>query len=315
MILKDYEEEYTNDKLKGQGNKAEQQMAFYLKRFFSDNKDVFIFNNIYVKHNDEIAQIDHLILYKYGIFVIESKSCLGEFSYNKNDEWTRKTGTYFSGFASPYEQANRQIDVLLKHFDTKKEEIFGKAIGKLCFRFGGRDKKAFVAISDNAIITRPGERTKYDNYILKADKICDAIKKEMKKHSFLISLNPFSSVEDAIPPFSKETLNNLINEIILVDQETRKFKNKNKNKEKPVKIINNLELPIKNYCEYCEKENCKEIIYGCYGYYFHCIHCNKNNNIKVICPDCNKKAKLRKSKDNYYIKCLCGCDFLYYKNN
>ena len=68
MIEKEKQNEKTTNQLKQQGNSAEEQMAFYLRRAFADNKDVWVFNDLYVEHNGEIAQIDHLVLFKYGIF-------------------------------------------------------------------------------------------------------------------------------------------------------------------------------------------------------------------------------------------------------
>ena len=57
-------------------------------------------------------------------FIIESKSCLGEISYNKYDEWKRKTKNYQTGFQSPIKQVERQYDILIKNLDMKTPNLF-----------------------------------------------------------------------------------------------------------------------------------------------------------------------------------------------
>ena len=64
-----------HDKFADAGAKAEAQMAFYLKRAFSDDPDVWVFNDLRFRSDEEdVAQVDHLVMHRSGFIVIESKS-------------------------------------------------------------------------------------------------------------------------------------------------------------------------------------------------------------------------------------------------
>ncbi len=61
MILKETDEKELLNKFQEYGYNAEKQMAFYLKRAFQENNDIFVINDLRLEMNDDVAQIDHLI--------------------------------------------------------------------------------------------------------------------------------------------------------------------------------------------------------------------------------------------------------------
>ena len=74
------------------GEKHEKNVAFYLRRAFKDAPQTFVFNDFKFTHNNETAQIDHLILYRFGFvlvvaIVISGKVChrqLSKFNYKRS---------------------------------------------------------------------------------------------------------------------------------------------------------------------------------------------------------------------------------------
>ena len=60
VIIKDKDSIANASKNEAKGEAAEKQMAFYLNRQFGDSKDVFVFNDLRVERNSEVAQMDHL---------------------------------------------------------------------------------------------------------------------------------------------------------------------------------------------------------------------------------------------------------------
>ncbi len=67
MILKgrDKREHPESDKFSAAGAKAEEQMAFYLKRGFQHDEGTFVFNDLRFKdESGDAIQIDHLVLHK-----------------------------------------------------------------------------------------------------------------------------------------------------------------------------------------------------------------------------------------------------------
>ncbi|OUR87179.1 nuclease, partial [Gammaproteobacteria bacterium 42_54_T18] len=63
MIIKEKQIETmpTDSRLKA-GIKQEQDVAFYLRRAFKNRDDVMVFNDLRIIHDEEVAQIDHLIV-------------------------------------------------------------------------------------------------------------------------------------------------------------------------------------------------------------------------------------------------------------
>ena len=77
----------TDRALKIQGNKAEKGVAGIL---YSLGSDYHIFNNVMLKTGKGTTQIDHVVISRYGIFVIETKSHKGTIFGDCNSKmWTQ----------------------------------------------------------------------------------------------------------------------------------------------------------------------------------------------------------------------------------
>ncbi|MBM7074247.1 NERD domain-containing protein [Shewanella sp. 202IG2-18] len=123
MIAKEKVQVATNSATSVAGDKQERDVAFYLRREFKDHPSVFIFNDLKITHNDENAQIDHLILYPYGFILIESKSITGEIKVNKHEEWTRSYRGNWQGMPSPIKQVELQQKLLKELLNENKASI------------------------------------------------------------------------------------------------------------------------------------------------------------------------------------------------
>jgi len=74
MIIKERNsaEHQETDKFSVAGAEAEEKMAFYLRRMFSNDKNIFVFNDLRFKDDsDDRVQIDHLILHRHGFIIVE----------------------------------------------------------------------------------------------------------------------------------------------------------------------------------------------------------------------------------------------------
>jgi len=174
MILKEIDKKTNLKKFQKYGHEAEKQMAFYLKRAFQESNDIFVINDLRIGMNDDIAQIDHLILHRFGFIVVESKSVTSRISINEHGEWIRHYPKYSKGMPSPVNQGIRQIELLKKILTVECEHLLKKywmssaSIPK--FKYD-----VLVAISDNGIIKRDGNNI--INEVLKADQITEKIEK------------------------------------------------------------------------------------------------------------------------------------------
>ncbi len=172
MILKEIDKKEALIKHEEYGYKAEKQMAFYLKRAFQDNKDIHVINDLRLEMNDDVAQIDHLIIHRFGFLIVESKSVTSKISINEYGEWTRHYPKFTRGIPSPVNQARRQADFLKNFLMARTEYLLKKS---LIFQASVTDFKfdVSVAISDSGIINR-AKNTNLSE-VHKADQITDAI--------------------------------------------------------------------------------------------------------------------------------------------
>lgn len=71
------------------GEKQESQVSYFLHRYFGNNDNYRILNDLHIEVNGVKSQIDHLVIYKAGFIVVESKSIKGEVRVNSLGEWER----------------------------------------------------------------------------------------------------------------------------------------------------------------------------------------------------------------------------------
>ena len=281
-------------------------MAHYLKRAFGDDPEISVLNGIRLEYQSDSAQIDHLIIHKYGMIIVESKSVTGEVVINKYGEWARQFES-MRGMPSPIKQAERQGAFLKKYLDRCGPELprdFG-----IQRKFEKLPVNMLVAISDKAIIRRTEGWNSDD--VCKADLIPDRINKIIQDYqkgkSFLsFSVRPFTLSDDT----RKELSAFLIQaHVPLVTTGLSRPK-----RTTPAKPEKRPQTQTDYHCTKCSSTNIK-ILWGQYEYYFKCNECKQNTPIKQLCPTCNRKVKLRKDKDEFYAECAsCGESNLFYTN-
>jgi len=191
------------------GAEAERQMAFYLHRAYANDQDLYILNDLRLVDPAQpepdgspgVCQIDHLVLHRWGAFIIESKSVTDEVTVSADtsggDEWTRRFNGRDQGFASPIQQARRQAHFLRKLLHENRTNLLGKVptgLRTIVKLVAGSDQYGFanlpiqiiVAISDNGKIRRINKWTEptkpFRSYVCKADTVVDKITTEWKLH-------------------------------------------------------------------------------------------------------------------------------------
>lgn len=85
------------------GQYGEKYVADILERLPMEEYKVF--NDVYLKYKEMSVQIDHLIISKYGVFVIETKNYSGIiFGYEDSNNWTQYLGNNKYLFKNPIKQ-------------------------------------------------------------------------------------------------------------------------------------------------------------------------------------------------------------------
>jgi hypothetical protein len=150
----------TNNEIKGDA--AESQMAFYLRRYFGSSGDIHVINDACISIDKEYAQIDHLVITPFRIWLIESKSTSGRFVIDEQGQWVKHINDREYGMASPIQQAKLQAKILQGHFKkyNRRLNIFVP------------DVMIRIAVSADGII-QDGRECRSD--VIKADLLCDQI--------------------------------------------------------------------------------------------------------------------------------------------
>ena len=107
-------------RVKIKGFLGEKTVSFFLGRL---NKTKYkIINNIMLNLGDKTAQIDHIVVSNYGIFIIETKNYSGNIYGNDyDDKWTQRLGRKRYYFNNPLKQNYGHymaLKELLKEYDN-----------------------------------------------------------------------------------------------------------------------------------------------------------------------------------------------------
>ena len=298
------------------GYKAEKDNAYYLDFYFKDNPRNILLHDIRIEHNGEVAQIDHIIINRLGIEVLESKSFSGELTIKADGSLNVKYGNKIQTFPNPIEQNNRHVKILSEFLKENMElpqnlKLFGIPISST------------VLINPKTTLTND----KLPKGFLRADSFITDWKSRVDKMG---AITVFKTIGTIISLERAKDIANLLikhHKAKYFDYEKKysiKKDIKKKSSIKPMQMYMKesvLENPtiIKNHNTNCLCSKCKspnlEIRYGKYGYYFKCLFCNGNTAIKLTCSTSNCKPRLKKSKLNFYKICdICGANELFFKN-
>jgi len=332
LIIKDKVTKSGRSAKEKAGIKQELDVAFYLRRAFKEHDQVFIFNDLKVSHEQETAQIDHLVLYPYGFILIESKSITGEVKVNAQEEWTRSYHGKWQGMPSPIKQVELQQQLFREVLFQHKAEMLGKVLGLRQEGFGGRCWNNICAVSSNAIIHRDNMPNKISKQLVKSEFLVEKLNSIMKlRNSVLRAIN----IIDSRPNFSQSEMDIICRFILSQDVVQQPNKNitptlhninvtADKTSPSADSLILNKEAvwkapidieeskiavapPLKTLqltCKKCGLGPKLTASYGKYGYYTVCDNCNSNTSMKQSCPSCkSKKTKVSKKRESYTLNC------------
>lgn len=328
MIVKVREPSRSSDPRIKAGEEAELQMAHYLKRAFGDAPDIYVFNDLRLVRNDEVAQIDHLVVHRWGFAIIESKSVTGRIRVNDQLEFVRVSGRRQTGMRSPIEQARRQAMLLRDLLQDHRERLRDKKILGLMqggFRHALYD--LHVAISDQGVIERGRRRIPE---LMKADQVPGVISRRIsagERTAGLVGFILANEKQRQDAPSWVMTREEMIRvRRFLLDRhtphlgaDTQECSNDEGTAantgtgvqaDVPVgipdgpsvlKVIRPANLPV-FLCTHCHSQNVS--VKYAYSYYLACADCSKNTPLKLDCPTCKAVAKPRKRGKEFFAECV-----------
>ncbi|NEW61663.1 NERD domain-containing protein, partial [Sulfurovum sp. bin170] len=298
------------------GYQAEKDNAYYLDFRFKDNPRNILLHDIRIEHNGKTAQIDHIIINRLGIEVLESKSFTGTLSIKGDGSLNVKYGQKTQTFPNPIEQNKRHAEILANFIKENME-------------LPANIKLLGIPISSTVLInpkTTMGNDTLPKGFD-RADSFSTHWNESVDKMSTLTVFKTLGSIMsfDKVKKIADLLLNNHNPRAFdyIKKYPIRKEKKPQTVKQvEPIKsvikesisISNNLNSTKTTHCSKCQDTNI-EIRYGKYGYYFKCLSCDGNTSMKLTCSSKSCKPKLKKSKLNFHQVCeVCGLNELFFTN-
>ncbi len=277
-------------------------MAFYLRRTFGDEPNVHVFHNVHFDREGERAQIDHLLLHRFGLIVVESKSCKGRLEINEHLEFTRIYGKQRRGMESPIAQAERQAELLRSWLIDRRVELRDRKLLNLVQSgFRHCPIQVLAAISVDAEITRP--RGVDIPKVHKADQIPEVIRAYLARHKKGASLLTKDEPDWGIYRFSPGEMERLQRVFGEQSRETPQTPTPPP-PNAPSESSPAEQIPA-YVCAHCRSSRL-EIRFG-RSYYFKCLECGKNTPIKNQCRKCGSQTRTEKRKEQFFSVCE-NCD-------
>lgn len=313
------------------GLKGEKESVYLIDFHYAASPNWAVIHDLRVEHNGRTAQIDHLLINRWlECYVLESKHFHAGIKITEDGEFMRWNDFRhtFEGMPSPLLQNERHVAVLRDVVGTL--DLPTRLGLRITFAF-----QTFVLVSSRARIDRP---KKFDSSrVIKADQIKDRIWRDFDKENALVSL-----VRTAAKIVSSETLRDVAQQLAhqhrpaawpipnpvglapapapstalaapapSVAEPGGPISVKPAKSEKPPGPA----VPATNgpQCKSC-RDHMGSILYGKYGYYFQCTHCQTNTAIKFTCLP-GHKPRLRKAGGEFFRDCPeCGSSALYFTN-
>ena len=322
------------------GANGERQMAHYLHRHLADDAEVHVLHDLRLRDPEQpeqtgdagTCQIDHLVIHRWGMFIIESKSVTSEVRVRPDgsggDEWTRMWNGAEKGIASPIRQAKRQGEFLRTYLKRHDEEVLGKlplgmrTLGKIVT---GSDQRGFkhlaiqlvVAISDAGRIQRldgwKEPKQPFRVFVTKADLVGEKIADELRRHRKGGSLlhNPLMIRTYGLWSMSADEAR-AVATLLAEHHSERPAANAEAQRpaqpDPPAKEPMTAPSAEAPKCKHCAG-NDLTAHWGKYGPYWQCRGCAKNTPMPTVCTACGvvghrgRKVRIRKDGAKYFRDC------------
>jgi hypothetical protein len=290
------------------------------------------------------SQIDHLLIHRHGVFIVESKSVSEAVTVRPDssggDEWTREIKGKVQGMPSPIQQGVRQGDLLRRilneHHAVLRDKATGIA-GVLQKTLTGTTQRGFarmpiqiiVAISDGGMIRRLNgwkpPTAPYETFVCKADQVCDKVQSEIRRHTEGSRLLSKPESDYGMWAMSDEELTRTAR--FLAERHTPlKIRTRIQDPPPPPKPAAPSPTTARTAwataesrdgiacCRFCGGTDLAAN-WGRYGYYWRCSSCDKSTTMPVVCSICGTQGargegvKIRKEGPKYFRACSqCGIE-------
>jgi hypothetical protein len=306
-------------------------MEHYLRRVFSENDPVGILHNLRLldpvmteaSGSPAAAQIDHLVLHRYGAFIIESKSVSTAVRIRDDgsggDEWERQWDRNWQGMPSPIRQAERQGMILRTVLNTHCEQLLSRLTGARSVAsklLRGSDQKTFrkmpiqiiVAISDHGAINRDKKwqppTEPFQTFVTKADLVASKVMDEIARHDkasgllskedgdygvWRIDLGEIIGVRDFLAGANQPLQSSRTTPLPAAPPRAAPKAEPEPPPPGPPQGPASAPTAPTATCHACSSTRLTAL-YGQYGYFWKCAACDKTTTMARTCPACGANS-------------------------
>jgi len=292
------------------GYQSEKENAYYLDFHLGDSKNHILLHDIRLSHKGRTAQIDHLLINRAGITLLESKSFTGELFIKEDGSLLVNYKTNTQTFPNPIEQNERHRLVLAALINDYFDLPINAEIA------GGINISTKVLINPKTTL----KNNKLPDGYERADRFATARLEEIDKMGVLTLLKTAATMLKIKK--AKELATFILKHHKPTEFDyTKKYKishSKTSNtyvQDKEVQYGKTKSTHSSLYkCSKCDS-SALEIAYGKYGYYFKCLDCSGNTAIKLSCKHPSCKPKLSKRKLQFFKICsTCQSEEFFFAN-
>jgi len=288
------------------GYKAEKENAYYIDFEFKNSNNIIVLHDIRIEHNGRTAQIDHILLSRVEVTLLESKSFSGHLNIKEDGSLLVQYNNSYKTLANPIEQNKRHLLVLKDFINSKFELPQNTKI------FGGISFQTKVLINPKTVLmnkTLPEGYERADSYISRRNNEIDKVSglNVLKLASTMMSMDKVKELAKFL----------MMHHTPIKYDYSKKYPIKSTTssyvREEPIRYNQPKADLLKYSCSKCNSRNL-EVAYG-RNYYFKCLDCGNNIPIKHTCNTPNCKPKTKKKKLQFFKVCeLCGIDELFWEN-
>lgn len=175
--------------LVSKGLAGEKEIKYQLSKC---NLGLYVLQDVSFEYDFLTAQVDFIVITKYGCYFIECKNLIGNILVNeKGDfirEYTYKGRKIKKGLESPYRQVNAQLDVYRKIWKNRNGySVITNLVRSISDQFYSDHSVLVVAANNETILNTRYAPKEMKNRIIKSDALVEWLKndlalKEKNKH-------------------------------------------------------------------------------------------------------------------------------------
>ena len=102
--------------------KAQEQMAYYLRRAFASSDEVDVINGLVLRSGDIRSQMHHLVIHSYGLMVVENVTVRGTIDIEADWQWTNMHRGVAKPMRSPVTETKMHALALEAFLDKKVKQ-------------------------------------------------------------------------------------------------------------------------------------------------------------------------------------------------